>query len=389
VRPEFRLVASLALSGVLVGLAACSGEPTADARPGNGEEGPETVPVVVTHPELASLEDVFLEREATLRPIVTTTISAQQEGVIRRIPPEVGDAVHEGDLLVDLNDIEYRLRLDERRADQQKAEVTLEERKRAWARIETLYKKNIISEDERDDVRLSLDRAQAEWEQARVRVERAEVDVQALRILAPFPGVISTIHADVGSYVQRADAILELKRVDWIVALCTVSERDLVHVHEGGSARVTLPAFPGRVFEGLIWKIVPDALVASRSFPVKILLKNPQIELKSGMSARIAFVRRVEDALLVPKDAVEDDGDEQVVWIADEGRAARRVVELGSAFGDRWHVRRGLSVGESVIVTGNEFLEPDTRVEIAVLPPPGPPTLPAAQGTPPDPEKGS
>jgi hypothetical protein len=52
-------------------------------------------------------------------------------------------------------------------------------------------------------------------------------------------------------------------------------------------------------------------------------------------------------------------------------------------------VRRGLSVEEPVIVTGNEFLEPDMRVEIAELPPPGPPTLPAAQGTPPDPEKGS
>jgi RND family efflux transporter MFP subunit len=379
----------MALSGVLLGLAGCSSEPTADARPGDAQKRPETVPVVVMRPELTSLEDVFLEREATLLPIVTTTISAQQEGVILRIPPEVGDAVHEGDPLVELDDIEYRLRLDERRADQHKAEVTLEERKRAWARVEELYKKNIISEDERDDVRLSLDRAQAEWEQARVRTEQAEVNLQGLRIAAPFPGVISAIHADVGSYVQRADSILELKRVDWIIALCTVSERDLVHVHEGGSARVTLPAFPKRVFEGLIWKIVPDALVASRSFPVKILLKNPLLELKSGMSARISFVRRVEDAILVPKDAVEDDGDEPVVWVAHEGKAARRVVELGAAFGDRWHVRRGLSVEEPVIVTGNEFLEPDMRVEIAELPPPGPPTLPAAQGTPPDPEKGS
>jgi membrane fusion protein (multidrug efflux system) len=330
-------------------------------------------------PEERSLEDVFLEREATLTPVVTTTISTRQEGVILQIHPEVGDVIHEGDPLAVLDETDAKLRVAELRATLHKEQVTLAERERAWKRTEELYGKRVISEGERDDQRLAADRARAEVEEARARLEREQQYLKDHRIVAPFPGVVSQLHSDVGSYVQRGDEILELKRVDWIIALCTVSERDLRHIHEGATARVTLPAFPGRTFEGLVWKIVPDALVASRSFPVKIVLRNPQIELKPGMSARIAFLRQVESALLISKDAVTRDGNEDIVWVVREDKAERRVVDLGAPFGDRWHVRGGLEPTESVIVTGNESLEPGDAVQVVELPPPGPPTLPAAR----------
>jgi membrane fusion protein (multidrug efflux system) len=334
---------------------------------------------VLAAPERRSLEDLFLEREATLTPIVTTMISTRQEGVILQVHPEVGDAVHEGDPLAELDETDVRLRVAELRATVHKAKVTLAERQRAWKRAEELYGRRVISEGERDDQQLALDRARAEMEEEQARLDREVQYLKDHRIVAPFPGVVSQLQSDVGSYVQRGDPILELKRVDWIIALCTVSERDLRHIHEGATVRVALSAFPGRTFEGLVWKIVPDALLASRSFPVKILLRNPQIELKPGMSAQVAFVRQVDDALLVPKDAVAKDGDESVVWVIRDGKAERRVVELGTPFGDRWHVRSGLATTESVIVTGNEFLEPGAAVRVVDLPPPGPPTVPAAR----------
>lgn len=382
-RPRARGVAC-AFSIFLFGLPGCSGEPSADARPDGPPQAAKAVPVVVIRPERSTIDDVFLEREASLLPIVVTTVASQQEGVIMQVYPEVGDVVHEGDAIVQMDESDYRLILDERRAELKKAEVTLTERERSWARVEELFEKKIISEDERDGQRLALENARADVDLARARAARAEQDLRSLRIFAPFPAVVAAIHSDVGSYVQRGDAILDLKRVDWIIALCTVNERDLRFVQEGGSVRVTLPAYPGRLFDGLIWKIVPDALVGSRSFPVKILLQNTQIELKSGMSARVEFVRRVEDALLVPKDAVVYDGEQPTVWIAREGKAERRAVELGAAFGDRWHVREGLGVEDAVIVTGNEFLEPDASVEIGELPSEDRTDLPEARERPVD-----
>jgi membrane fusion protein (multidrug efflux system) len=337
------------------------------------------VPVVVAQPEERSLEDTFLEREATLVPLRTTTLSAQQEGLLIDLFPEAGDLVHAGDAIAQLAATSYELKLDELRADLHKREVTLAERKQAWARTQELYRKNVVSIDERDERKLELDRAKAEVEEARARVTRQETDLLGLRVLAPFPGVISSLHTEVGTYLKRGDAIVELKQIDWVVAVCTVNERDLRHVHEGATARVTLPAFPDRLFEGLVWKIIPDAVVASRSFPVKIILRNSAIELKPGMSARIAFVRNLERALLVPKDAVVEDGDEKVVWTIKDGKAERRPVEIGTPVGDRWQIRSGLEPGEGVVVTGNESLKAGMAVEVVQLPPPGPPTLPAAK----------
>ena len=104
--------------------------------------------------------------------------------------------------------------------------------------------------------------------------------------------------------------------------------------------------------------------------------KPAYFELKTGMSARISFVRNVEDAILVSKDAVITDGDEQVVFVVVDGQVERRVIELGGGYEDQWYVRSGLEATELVVVTGNEDLSDGDKVLLTELPPPGPPTLP-------------
>jgi membrane fusion protein (multidrug efflux system) len=91
----------------------------------------------------------------------------------------------------------------------------------------------------------------------------------------------------------------------------------------------------------------------------------------------VSFVRHIERALLVPKDAVLREGDERFVLVVNDGFAERRAVDLGTAIGDRWHVRAGLGPDDEVIVSGNEKLRPGSAVTVVELPPPGPPTVPA------------
>jgi membrane fusion protein (multidrug efflux system) len=170
-----------------------------------------------------------------------------------------------------------------------------------------------------------------------------------------------------------------MKRVDVVVAVCTVSERFLAQVSEGSPAVVEVAAYPGRQFEGLVWKIIGDALVESRSFPVKVLLPNPDLALKPGMSARVAFRRHLTDAVLVPKDAVLDVEQQPHVFVVRDGKAERRDVELGAAIGDAWHARSGLGPDDLVVVTGNEDLQSGDLVKTVELPRPGAPAVPAAE----------
>jgi membrane fusion protein (multidrug efflux system) len=208
-------------------------------------------------------------------------------------------------------------------------------------------------------------------EEARARLRTAEQDLAELRIEAPMPGLVTGLSTDEGEYLPRGGVVAQLKRIDTIVALCTVSERFLGEVREGGPAVVEVSAFPGRKFPGLIWKIIGDALLESRSFPVKVVIPNADLALKPGMSARIAFRRHLDAAVLVPKDAVLDPGERPHVFVVEDGRAERRDVELGAPFGDRWHARAGLAPDDLVVVTGNEDLRPGGLVKVVELPPSG------------------
>jgi RND family efflux transporter MFP subunit len=296
---------------------ACSGsEPDVAAGP----PGDEITPVVVAHPERRTLEDVFLEREATLFQVAEATVSTRQEGFVRTVVPEVGDLLHEGDLIAELDPTEHRLRVDELRARVARERTRLDVEKSNWKRSEELYRKQIVSEGEREEARGRLDRARAQVEEALARLHTGEQDLAELRILAPLPGVVTALSTDEGEYVIRGAVVAHLKRIDAIVAVCTVSERFLGEVVEGGPAIVEVSAFPGKSYPGLIWKVVGDALLESRSFPVKVLIPNPDLALKPGMSARISFRRHVDDAVLVPKDSVLDPAERPHVFV--------KVVEL-------------------------------------------------------------
>lgn len=336
-----------------------------------------------TRAETRSLDDIFLERDATLVSVATATISTRQEGFIRSLAAEVGDLVHKGDLIASLDDADRKLQLVELGASLRRARATLSEEERAWQRAEELFHRNIISAGERDDQQASLDRAQAEVDEGVARVERATQDLEQLRIEAPDDGAITQLFTEEGEYLQRGDKIAELKVIRAMIALCTVSERYLSDINEGASVYVHITAYPERVFEGLVWKIVPDAVLQSRSFPVKVLLPNPDLALKPGMSARVSFVRPILNGLLLPKDAILREGDSHYVYVVRAGQAERRDIQLGSALGDQQHVRSGITAEDDVIVTGNEGLTPGSSVRVVELPPPGPPTLPtmkAAEG---------
>lgn len=369
----------LLLVGTLLfaALSGCGDDPEARNR-GDWDDDKPTA-VVTTKAVEVSVDDLFLEREATLVAVATAQISTRQEGFVSQVAPEVGDLVHEGDFLAQIDETDTRLALAEFDAEVRRARADVEEQTRSWERAQQLFDKQVLSQGELDDQKTALERARADLAEQTARRGRVEIELYGLKVLAPMPGVITNLYTEEGEYLKRGDRMLELKRIDSLVALCTVSERYLADVREGSSVYVHVTAYPDKVYEGLVWKIVPDALLESRAFPVKILLANTDLSLKPGMSARISFVRRVDKGLLLPKDAVLDEDDQHFVFVVRENAAERREVEIGSAFGDKWHIRSGIGLEDAVVVTGNEDLMAGGAVTVVDLPPPGPPTLPTAE----------
>jgi RND family efflux transporter MFP subunit len=147
---------------------------------------------------------------------------------------------------------------------------------------------------------------------------------------------------------------------------------DYVHdLRVGAPVPLTLDALPGREWTGVISAIVPMADVRSRTFPVKVRLRNP-VEgetplLKAGMFARVHLdIGEKAMAILVPKDALVLGGPAPLVYVlAEDGRSVRPVpVQTGLAVDALIQVTGDVPAGARVVVRGNERLRPPYKVRV-------------------------
>ncbi len=104
---------------------------------------------------------------------------------------------------------------------------------------------------------------------------------------------------------------------------------------------------------------------ATKTFLVRTVVDNPDNAIRPGMIGRVAFLRRViPDAVAAPLFALVDKSGERIVFVAKEGVAESRTVEIGVIEGDRVQIVSGLSAGEHLIVKGQTEVEDGTRVDV-------------------------
>jgi RND family efflux transporter MFP subunit len=230
---------------------------------------------------------------------------------------------------------------------------------------------------------------QEKIEQAKARLMMAQeavnrIDDQLIKhtIKAPFNGYVVHEHTQVGAWVAKAGLVARVVELEEVDVECQMLEDYIPYLTEGMEVPVEIPALPKQNFVGRIHRIVPQADLRSRNFPVKVRIKNtidanhvPLI--KAGMFARVGLPvgGRTQDALLVPKDAIVTGGPAgPVVWIVEGSDKAGKVravpVQSGSAYGS-WIVAKGaISENQLVVIEGNERLRPDQSVQVVRKAPP-------------------
>lgn len=212
--------------------------------------------------------------------------------------------------------------------------------------------------------------------QAAAQVDMQDAVVRRLRdqekkhtIVSRFAGYVVAEHTEVGQWVNRGDAVAEVVALDEVHVTASVLESHVAHVREGSEVRVEVAAVPDRVFTGQVAYVVPQGDLRARTFPVVVSVKNEITDegplLKSGMLARVALATgTVQQATLVPKDAIVLGGQTPMVYVV-EGGAVRAVpVQLGVASGGLIEAKGELKAGESVVVRGNERLRPGITVRV-------------------------
>jgi membrane fusion protein (multidrug efflux system) len=278
-------------------------------------------------------------------------LASEIDGIVERIDPREGQVVKEGQLIATIEVSALKAALDH-------AEASFELADKLYQRRKLLSERNVIAKEE-------LDRSLNERTLALSNLRRAKVKYERGFLHSPINGLVNHLHVDVGEFVDRGDPVADLVNVDKIKINVNVPELDVRYLRGGQKAMVTVDAFPGRRLPGRIDFVAYKADPATKTFRVRVLIRNTDREIRPGMIARVAFLRRIiPDALVVPLFALVDKGGERIIFVEKDGIAYARTVSIGVIEGDRIQITEGLEVGDHVIVNGQTEVEEGMQVQV-------------------------
>lgn len=329
------------------------------------------------------------EASGTVRARTSATISAKLMGYVREVKVQTGDRVHAGESLVTLDardlDVssrraeaareEVRAALPEADSAVAAAKANLDLVRVTFGRMEGLFQKKSISDQEFDEASARLKAAQAAYEMALARriqlnskltqvdqeVRAAEVTRSYANVLSPFAGVIVAKSVEPGSMALPGAPLFTIEREGAYRLEAAVEESRLASIRIGRPVSVSLDGFD-RIFEARVSEIVPAVDAASRTYIVKIDL--PVLPaIRSGVFGRASFQLGSRPLLAIPAGAVTERGQLQSVSVDDNGIAHTRLITTGQKVKDRIEVLSGLAAGEKVIFPLPHDLFDGARVE--------------------------
>jgi RND family efflux transporter MFP subunit len=184
-----------------------------------------------------------------------------------------------------------------------------------------------------------------------------------IQLVAPAGGVIVARNV---ALQQRFEKDVELFRIAdlthvWIVA--DLLGDDQTAIRAGDTASVSLPGAAGRVLHARVSDTLPRFDGASRALKVRLDADNPQRVLRPDMIVDLEFAISLPEATIVPAEAIVESGDASIVYVASgEGAFEPRTVETGWRFEGSVQIVGGLTVGESIVVSGNVLLDAESRM---------------------------
>lgn len=331
-----------------VSMGGCRGSESR-AEPGKTQDPVKVVKVDVVEVKPAPLRDVLVlpgETEAWQDVLV----AADKDGRVEWIGPQEGDVVKKGQLLA-------RIDVSALKTIITRAEASAELTKDLYERRKTLFDRGIVHQE-------ALERALTDKALAESDLVKAKVEYDRGFPLSPISGTVNYLHVDEGEFVKRGQPMADLVNVDKIKIHVNVPELDVRYLKKGQEVMVGIDAFPDRRMQGKVDFVSFKADPATKTFRVRVLIDNSDHEIRPGMIARVAFLRRlIPDALSAPLFSILDKGGERLLFVEKDGVAHARTVSIGVIAGDRVQITDGLKPGDRLIITGQRDIEEGMKVQ--------------------------
>ncbi len=306
--------------------------------------------------ETAQVSQQLLTREFRLdgevEAIHKTTVSAQTSGTIQKILIDVDDYVEKGSTIVYLKDLSQQANLKKALAGEKEAISHLAKAKDEYQRVKDIYAKKVVAKAQMDDATHALSASKARLESARANLEQAREQLSHTRVKAPYSGIVTQRHVEVGETVQPGAKLVTGVSLDKLRVNVNVPQSLINKIRVYGMAYVHTDAPLGggqtRVAVEKI-TIFPIADRASNTFKVRLDLP-PGIEgLFPGMFVKVSLVTGEKRVLMVAQQAIVQRSELTAAYVlTEDGVIHFRHVRMGRINGDLQVVLSGLTEGEKV-----------------------------------------
>lgn len=346
----------------------------------------------------------YFEGTGSLAANEQTDVAAETSGKVAAVGVDIGSSVKRGQMLVRLEDADFKDRVEQAQAQLDQAKATLAQNLakiglrpgqkfvpenvpevRAAKAALDLADKNLHRYEklvETGDVsRAIYDQQKSQREQAaeqyqalihqaqqnyaaiansQAAVDAAQTNLSLAKrnltyttVTAPMPGYVSDRPADVGEYISPQQKVATIVNLNPLRVRIDVPEQSIPQIRVGESVSVTVAAYPDRSFAGRVARVSPSVNSASRTLTVEADVENSNAELKPGQFATVRILLpQSEAAVLVPQRALRTLSGSIYVYVIKNGFAQQRLVQTGQTEGDLIEIKSGVAADE-IVATSN------------------------------------
>ena len=346
----------------------------------------------------------FFEGTGSLAANQQTDVAPEAAGKVAAVGVDIGSFVRRGQMLVRLEDADFKDRVQQAQAQLDQAKATLRQNEakiglrpgqkfnpenvpevaaaraaldlaeKNLRRYEKLVESGDVSRAAYDQQKSQRDQLaeqrqalvhQAQQNYAAVGNSQAAVDMAQTQlslakrnltytvVTAPMAGYISDRPADIGEYISPQQKVATIVSLNPLRVRIDVPEQAIPQIHVGESVSVTVSAYADRSFAGHVARVSPSVTTTSRTLTVEADVDNPNAELKPGQFATIRILLpKSAPALLVPQRALRTISGATYVFVIKNGFAQQRLVQTGQTEGDLVELKSGIAADE-VVATSN------------------------------------
>jgi RND family efflux transporter MFP subunit len=282
---------------------------------------------------------------------------------------DIGAHVKRGQLLAEIETPELDQQLRQAKADLKNADANLEIAVITATRWESLLKTDSVSHQEADQAVSDLHSKQALVDSNRANVDRLEQLQSFERIIAPVDGVITARNTDIGALIQADTTapkeIFHLSAIQKLRIYVPVPEVYAPSVNTGDKVAVTLDAFPGQLFTGILVRNADAIDPATRTLTVEVDVDNSSGRLMPGAYAFVHFkIPASNGAVTIPSNALLFRSEGLRVGVVRNSHVSLLPITVGQDYGDAVEVLSGLTAQDTVIVNPSDSLADGSQVQV-------------------------